>query len=206
MAVFGETRPSGRAKLPFRMVLGLPLSAVLIAEGRDADGELGIDLCAVFRREGEAVEHLFAALVEPKSVPQGVDRLAASANVDKKALAGLAVAFDKLSDEHATAFALAVAADPPDVHASWIPEDGGRHSGQYNITRMGEAPWSGRPRLPDFARLPGLRAEISGFVGVCVLAFRFRRLSMPTLIPNELMAPPLRRRFSCGPWALYHRR
>jgi hypothetical protein len=77
---------------------------------------------------------------------QRVDRLTAGAEVGTDALARLAVdslAFDKLSDEHAPVFAVAVAADPLDIHASWIPENGRRHFGQYNITRMGEALWVG---------------------------------------------------------------
>jgi hypothetical protein len=110
--------------------LAPPLRAILIAEGRDADGELGLDFGAIFGREGHAVERLFAALVEPEAVAQRVDRLAAGAEVGKDALAGLAVdafAFDKLGDEHATTFVVAV--DPPDEHASWIPEKGCRRFG-----------------------------------------------------------------------------
>jgi hypothetical protein len=99
--------------------LALPLRVLLVAEGREAGGELGVDFCAIFGREGQTVERLFAALVEPEAVTQRIDRLAAAAEVGKDALAGLAVdafAFHKLGDEHATTFVVSV--DPPDEHAS----------------------------------------------------------------------------------------
>jgi hypothetical protein len=80
--------------------LALPQRALRIARAGDTGGELGVDFGAIFGREGQAVEHLFAALVEPEATPWRVDRLAAGAEVGKQARADLAIdafAFGRLS-------------------------------------------------------------------------------------------------------------
>src|SRR5215469_13923269 len=103
-----------------------------VAGATNAGCELSVNLGAIFGAKGKAVEHLVAMLAEPESVPQGVDGLAAGAEVGKVELSGLAIdalAFNKLGDKHTTTFLVAIAADPLDVHASWIPENGGRRVG-----------------------------------------------------------------------------
>jgi hypothetical protein len=128
---FNAREPVGAAESGHQdSPLALPLRVLLVAEGREAGRELSGDLGAIFGREGQAVERPFATLIEPEAVPQRVNRLAAAAEVGKDTLAGLAVdafAFDKLGDAHATTFVVAV--DPPDEHASWIPENGRRRFG-----------------------------------------------------------------------------
>ena len=117
---FNKCEPVGAAESGHQnSLLALLLCAVLVAGRRDADGELGVDLGTVVGGEAEAVKCLVAVLIEPEAVSERVDRLAAAAKIGKNALTGLALdalAFDQLSDEHATYVVAVGAAPPPDEH------------------------------------------------------------------------------------------